>query len=264
MSFLEINNVSFEYSNNFKALDNVSLSIRRGEKVAIIGQNGAGKTTLAKLINGLFKPNKGEILINNESTINKTTAQIARTIGYVFQNPDDQIFNSDVYSEIEYGPKEIGMPEDMINEKIMEVSKLLEIDRYLKENPYNLPFSTRKLVTIASLVSMDIDAIILDEPTAGQDHNGMRILSNLINYLQSNNKTVITITHDMEFVVKNFDRVVAMANKKIIADESKRKVFWDYEVISKSNVKQPYISELAKDVGLKGSVLDIPEFIENI
>ena len=249
MSFVNINDVSFTYPDGTVAIDNISLSIEKGERVAIVGQNGAGKTTAVKMLNGLLKPTSGDIV------------KMSRKVGYVFQNPMDQIFHNNVYDEIEFGPKKIGYSENERKNLIETALELTELSAFSKENPYNLPYSIRKFVTIASIIAMDTDVIIMDEPTAGQDLKGIKILNNLIKKLSEKGKTIITITHDMEFVINNFDRVVVMANKKIIEDGDKRKIFWNEEVLKQSKIKQPYISELAKELSMKGNVLSIDEFI---
>ena len=245
MSFVNINSVSFTYPDGTVAIDNISLSIEKGEKVAIVGQNGAGKTTAVKMMNGLLKPTSGDIVIDDWNTKDYTVAKMSRKVGYVFQNPMDQIFHNNVYDEIEFGPKKIGYSESERKKLIETALELTELSVFSKENPYNLPYSIRKFVTIASIIAMDTDVIIMDEPTAGQDLKGIKILNNLIKKLSERGKTIITITHDMEFVINNFDRVVVMANKKL----------------KQSKIKQPYISELAKELSMKGNVLSIDEFI---
>ena len=261
MSFVNINSVSFTYPDGTVAIDNISLSIEKGEKVAIVGQNGAGKTTAVKMMNGLLKPTSGDIVIDDWNTKDYTVAKMSRKVGYVFQNPMDQIFHNNVHDEIEFGPKKIGYSESERKKLIETALELTELSVFSKENPYNLPYSIRKFVTIASIIAMDTDVIIMDEPTAGQDLKGIKTLNNLIKKLSERGKTIITITHDMEFVINNFDRVVVMANKKIIEDGDKRKIFWNEEVLKQSKIKQPYISELAKELSMKGNVLSIDEFI---
>ncbi|MGY3718255.1 energy-coupling factor ABC transporter ATP-binding protein, partial [Sutcliffiella cohnii] len=264
MSFLQVRNVSFEYPNGFTAVENITTNIDRGEKLAIVGQNGAGKTTTVKMMNGLLKPTQGDVIIDGQNTKDYTTAQISKKVGYVFQNPDDQIFHSDVYSEIAYGPKTKGLTDDQVHDIVLEAAELSGIEEFLGENPYNLPFSTRKFVTIACVLAMDVDVVILDEPTAGQDYIGMIQISKIIESLVQRNKTVITITHDMEFVINNFERVIVMANKRIISDTNKREVFWDLEVIDQANIKQPYISALAKKLSVGDKVLSIDEFVASV
>ena len=226
---IEFKNVSFRYPNGYMANENLNLIIREGEQVAIVGQNGAGKTTAVKLMNGLHKPCEGEVLIDGTDTKTKTAAQIARTVGYVFQNPDDQIFNPDVRSEVAY-----------------------------------IPYPIRKFVTIASVLAAKPKYIILDEPTAGQDRHGIEILKNLLHVLKEDNVGVITITHDMEFVADNFQRIVAMAHKNIIADGTKEEIFWNEAVLEDSKICKPVIGELSELLGLSRKTLYLDEIVEEI
>lgn len=264
MSFIEIDNMTYIYPDGTVAADNISLKIKKGEKVAIIGQNGAGKTTLAKTLNGLLKPSSGNVIIDGWNTKDYTTAKMSRKTGYVFQNPMNQIFHNKVHDEIEYGPKMLKYGKEETERLVEEAIKLTELEQYVEENPYNLPYSMRKFVTIASIIAMKTDVIIMDEPTAGQDLKGMKILKKIIDELSFQGKTLITITHDMEFVVNNFDRVVVMANRKVIDDGNKRDIFWKHDILKESKVKQPYISDLANTLGMEGNILDIGDFIENI
>ena len=247
MSFITVKNLNFKYPNGTEnVLNDVSLEVKKGEKVAIIGQNGAGKTTMVKMLNGLLKPVSGDVIADDWNTKDYTVAKMSRKVGYVFQNPMDQIFHNNVYDEIAFG-----------------AIKLTELEKYQRENPYNLPYSLRKFVTIAAVIAMGSDVIVMDEPTAGQDFKGMKVLHNLIDELQKQGKTIITITHDMEFVVKNFDRVIVMTNGEVIADGDKRDIFWQFDTLEKSMVKQPYISDLAREMELEGKVLSVEEFVEN-
>lgn len=258
---IRFDDVSFAYPNGHVAIEDVSLSIGAGEAVAIVGQNGAGKTSTAKLMNGLFRPTTGTVTVGGESTAKRTTAQVARTVGYVFQNPDDQIFHNDVYSEIEFGPKTLGFTGDDLEKRVYDAAELAGIGEFLDENPYNLPFSTRKFVAIASTLAMGCEAYILDEPTAGQDLAGMETIGRIVTALREQGRAIVTITHDMQFVVDNFERVVVMANKRVVADAGKREIFWDHAVLDQAMLKQPYLSELAHDLGVGGDVLALSEFV---
>lgn len=262
MSYLELKNVLFQYSEDVTAVENVSLSFNLGEKVAIIGQNGAGKTTLVKLMNGLLKPTKGEVYVDGASTKKFTTAQISRKVGYVFQNPDDQIFHNNIYDEVKFGPKILGFSEEKKKEMVELGLILAGIEELKNENPYNVPLALRKFITIASVIAMDTDVLIFDEPTAGQDYRGVKQLEYAINKLQSIGKTIITITHDMEFVVKNFKRVIIMANRNVLLDTHVSEAFWNLEVLDKSMLKQPAISQLARKVELGAEVLNIDQFLK--
>src|SRR5699024_2759828 len=261
MSYLTLDNITFQYPNGFTAIENVNLSIDEGESIAIIGQNGAGKTTTVKLMNGLIKPTSGDVIIDGWNTKEYTTAQMSKKVGYVFQNPDEQIFHNNIYSEIEFGPKNLGFSAEEVKANVLRAAKLVGVEDLLEEHPYNLPYSMRKFVTIASVIAMDSSVIILDEPTAGQDVTALKRLTTVIDTLIAEGKTIITITHDMEFVVKNFNRVVVMANKQKIADDNKYNIFWDFDVLEKWMLKQPHISRLSHRLDLDENILSIDEMV---
>ena len=262
MSFIEIDKVSFIYPDGTTAIDDISLNIEKGEKVAIIGQNGAGKTTTVKMLNRLLKPSKGQVIVDGWNTKNYTTAQMSRKVGYVFQNPMDQIFHSSVYDEMAFGPKKLKYSESEIKKVVEKAIEMTGLNDYKKENPYNLPYSVRKFVTVAAIIAMETEVIIMDEPTAGQDMKGIKILDELTRELMKQGKTVITITHDMEFVVNNFERIVVMANKKIIGDGNKKDIFKESEMLSQGKIKSPYISDLANELSMDKSILTINDFVE--
>ena len=260
MAYLELKNVSFQYPNGYTAVENVSMEFEKGEKVAIIGQNGAGKTTTVKLMNGLLRPTKGEVLVGGASTEKYTTAQIAKNVGYVFQNPDDQIFQDSIYKEIAFGLLKSRMEKAEIDKKVKEAAKLCGLENVLEEHPYNLSYSKRKFITIAAIIAMDPDVVILDEPTAEQDRGSTERLGEIMNWLTAKNKIVITITHDMEFVVKEFKRVIVMAKKQKRRDADPKEIFWDEELLKFSNLKQPYICQFANLLGYR-DVLTIDDMI---
>lgn len=259
MTFLQLKDVSFTYPNGFQAVQHVNMEFDLGESVAIIGQNGAGKTTTVKLMNALLKPTTGDVLINGESTSKFTTAQVSKKVGYVFQNPDDQIFHSDIYSEIAFGPKNQKLSASEVKERALKAAEMCGLTKWLEEHPYNLPYAMRKFITIAAIIAMDTNVIILDEPTAGQDRLATKLLVEIINELTAQGKTVITITHDMEFVANNFSRVIVMAEKQVQRDADAREIFWDHELLRKSHLKQPYISQLAHSLNLNEQILSIEE-----
>ena len=257
MGIIELKDVSFCYPNGFLAVENLSLSIERGEKIAIIGENGAGKSTTAKLINGLNRPTSGDVIIDGVNTRDKTPAQIARKVGYMFQNPGDQIYNADVFKEVSCTLRYDKRPAAEIEEITTRILKLVRLNDKRNDNPYELSFSHRRFVTMGAVLAMGTDVVVLDEPTAGQDKDGLDRLRDVMDYLTEKKVTVLTITHDMEFVVENFERVVVMANKHIIADAPKSEVFWNFPVLEKACLDQPHMSQLARRLGLDGKILDI-------
>ena len=256
-----VKNVVFNYPDGHCAIDDVSLTINAGEKVAIIGQNGAGKTTLVKMMNNLLRPTKGSVYVDDIDLKTLTTAQISKKVGYVFQNPGDQLFNRTVFDEIAYNPRYNKLPADQVKSLVEDAAEVCGITEFLNINPYDLPFAIRKFVTIACVIAMGSDYVILDEPTAGQDLDGLKLQSQIIDTLIKRNKTIIIITHDVDFVIENFDRIIVMANKKIVTDSTIYDVFWDFDVLQRANLKQPHISRLAHELGLP-KVMSIDDFIK--
>lgn len=252
---IELKDVSFAYPNGYVANENLNLLIPDGELVAIVGQNGAGKTTAVKLMNGLNKPSKGDVFVDGVNTKDKSCAWISKTVGYVFQNPDDQIFNSTALAEVEYMPKYFKFPEEEIKRRVEKAIELTGIRPYLEMNPLDIPYAIRKFVAIAAIIATEPRYLILDEPTAGQDKRGNEILENIIKELKKEGTSVIAITHDMDFVAKNFPRIIAMAHKNIIADGTAKEIFWNPDIVKESKIKMPQIAEVAAGLGLGGNIL---------
>lgn len=256
-ALVELVDVSFVYPSGVRAVDGVSLTVGAGESVAIIGQNGAGKTTAVKCMNGLLRPTSGELLLEGRPTARRTAAQVARTVGYVFQNPDDQIFHASVGKEIAYGVRRLGLDASAAEARVAEAAALTGLADVLEENPHDLPLSVRKFVTLASVVALDCAVMIFDEPTAGQDLAGLDRLADVLVRLRERGKAVVTITHDMEFVAANVDRVVVMAHGRVVTDGPAAEVFHDAEAMRAARLAQPAVAELAARLGLAGTGLDV-------
>jgi energy-coupling factor transport system ATP-binding protein len=264
MAYISLKDVTFTYPNGFTAVDNIRMEIEKGENIAIIGQNGAGKTTTVKMMNGLGKPTLGTVLIGERDTKNHTTAEMSRVVGYVFQNPDDQIFHASVISEVEFGPQVLKFDKEKKKKLVDNALELTGLQANCETNPYDLPLSVRKFVTIASIIAMDSDVMIFDEPTAGQDLEGIRRLSHILRKLHEDGKTVITITHDMEFVVANFERVIVMENKKVAISGTPREIFWNFDILNSAMLKQPYVSRLCRNLNIQGNIIRIDEAVAAI
>lgn len=252
---IELKDVSFAYPNGYVANENLNLVIPDGELLAIVGQNGAGKTTAVKLMNGLNKPTKGDVLVDGVNTKDKSCAWISKSVGYVFQNPDDQIFNSTALAEIEYMPRYMKLSEEEVKRRSSRAVEMTRISHYLKMNPLDIPYAIRKFVAIAAIIATEPKYLILDEPTAGQDKRGNETLENIIRELEKEGTSVIAITHDMDFVAKNFPRIVAMAHKNIIADGTAREIFWNADIVNESRIKKPQIAQVAERLNLPGNIL---------
>lgn len=260
---IELEHVYYTYPNGYTALEDICLTVGEGEKVAIVGQNGAGKTTAVKLMNRIHKPTKGRVVVDGVDTSTRTTAQIARHVGYVFQNPDDQIFNQSIVAEVQYMLRRTKVPEDEIKRRTEYALALTGLDAYRETNPYDIPLPLRKFLTIAAVIATQPRYIILDEPTAGQDSRGNAILKNIIDEMTGKGVAVVTISHDMDFVVDNFDRVVAMAHKNVILDASAREVFWRDDVLEECRIRRPGIAEIAQQMGCADRrVLHCQELVE--
>lgn len=264
MSLIEVENVSFSYPNGFEAVKNVSFNVEAGDNIAIIGQNGAGKTTTVKLLNGLLKPSSGNVKVKGDNTKEFTTAQISRKVGYVFQNPDDQIFNNTVYDELAYALKKMGLDESEVEDRVYAAAELSGIYEELDENPYDLPLSIRKFVTIASVIATDAEVLIFDEPTAGQDVKGLEILTKLISHLIKEGRAVITITHDMEYVVDNFDKIIVMANKEIKAIGTPNHVFFDNSLMEVAMLNPPAIVNVCNKLDIRLESLTVDELEKHL
>ena len=240
-----VRNLKFSYTEDHPIFENFQLSLDQ-RPTAIIGQNGAGKTTLVRLLKGLLKPSAGTILYQGEDISRRTVASLAGQVGYVFQNPDDQIFKYKVIDEVMFGPLNIGMPKEKAKEKAMEALALTELTSYAGENPYDLELSQRKLVAIASVLAMDTDVIILDEPTIAQDYRGKEIIRNIITSLSGQGKLVLAILHDMDFVAQCFSRVVVLAHGQLLADGTPSEVFVQEDVLKKAALDMPHPLQLRK------------------
>ena len=264
MAYITLDHVSYEYPGGFLAVEDVSLGIEKGENVAIVGQNGAGKTTTVKMFNRLIAPTKGDVTVGEMNTKKYTTAQVSRVVGYVFQNPDDQIFHSTIESEIAFGPKMMKLDEAEVARRVDDALALTGLSAQREENPYNLPLSVRKFVTIASIIAMDTEVLVLDEPTAGQDLAGNRLLESILREMLRRGKTLVTISHDMEFVADNFDRVIVMANRRVLCDGTPQNVFWNFDALAQAKLAQPYAARVCRALNIGGDIIRTPDAVEAI
>ncbi len=255
-----IENLDFSYLAEVPILKALNLRLDQ-RPTAIIGQNGAGKTTLVKLLKGLLKPVSGTIYFHGEDISKKTVAMLAGNVGYVFQNPDDQIFKYNVMDEVMFGPLNIGMDPERAKKEAERALKLTGLSGKEKENPYDLELYERKMTAIASVLAMDTDVLILDEPTIAQDWRGRQIIGDIIRSLSERGKLVIAILHDMDFVAENFERVIIMAHGQVLADAGAREVFLQEEALRKARLQKPYMMQLCETLGYKENYLTVEEMI---
>ena len=257
-----IEKLDFSYLADIPVLEDLNMKLDQ-RPTAIIGQNGAGKTTLVKLLKGLLKSVSGSIYFHGEDISDKTVAMLAGSVGYVFQNPDDQIFKYNVMDEILFGPLNIGMDPERAKKEAARALELTGLVGKEKENPYDLELYERKMTAIASVLAMDTDVLILDEPTIAQDWKGRQIIGSIIRSLSGRGKLVIAILHDMDFVAENFERVIIMAHGQVLADGTAKEVFAQEEVLKKARLQKPYVMQLSEALGYEKSYLTVEELLKD-
>jgi energy-coupling factor transport system ATP-binding protein len=243
---IKVTDARYEYSNGaVLALDGVSLEVPEGQSVGIVGQNGSGKTTLTKLLNGLLKPTSGSIVVDGKDTAKNSVQQMSSTVGYVFQNPNHQLFAPSVTAELAFGPTNLKLPPEEITERIAHALEFFDIKQYADMHPYRLSFPLRKLVGIASVFTMGPKVFVLDEPTTGQDHQTTKVINQLIHRLQDRGSTVICVSHDMPLLADVSERMIVMWNAKIIADGGAREVFGNTEVMERTHIAPPQVTQIS-------------------
>jgi energy-coupling factor transport system ATP-binding protein len=259
---ITVSNLTHQYHNQVTALQNVDLTIHSNESVAIVGENGAGKTTLAKHLNGLLKPTHGDVLIGEHNTADHTPAALARYVGYAFQNPDQQIFASKVAEEVRFGPRNLGFSPDQINNFSQQALKAVGLENQQEKHPYDLHPADRKLLTLASVLAMQTPIIVFDEPTTGQDAYHIDQIGSIITDLQTSGRTVLTISHDLDFCARYFNRVIVLRMGKVIADGLATDVLKETELLASAAVTPPQLVRLSQSLGLKLMPRTPDEFVE--
>ena len=240
---IEVKDLHFAYEEK-EVLHDIDLTVSDGEFVAIMGENGAGKTTLVKHFNGLLKPARGEVLIDGVSTRKSTVAHLSRDVGLVFQNPDHQLFSETVFEEVAFSMRNLGYPEETIRKRVKFILETLDLGAYAEASPFMLSGGERKRVALASVLVSDPKHIILDEPTIGQDYQQKDRLRNFIIQMNSQGRTVVIVTHDIEFVVDCKPRVILVSKGSILADNLYDSILSDRELVEKASLVSPQIAVL--------------------
>ena len=250
-------NVEFTYPGGARALDGVNLAVGRGDFVAIVGQNGAGKTTLTRHFNGLLRPSSGDIRVLGRSAQGVPTIELCRHVGYVFQNPDEQLFCTSVQEELKFGPTNIGADPHVTSQRVEEILGDIGLTRYREVWPKYLTKGERQRLALASVVVMDPDVLIVDEPTTGLDWvESLQILDYLERLRNERKKTIIIITHDMNIVSLYARRVVVMAKGRVVGDGTAREIFSQPDLMELACLRRPPIADLSQ--ALWGEVLLTP------
>lgn len=241
---IEIQNLSFSY-NESKVINNINLNIKKGGITAIMGQNGSGKSTLVKLIIGLLDYEEGSILIDKVDRKNFSLEELSNKIGFLFQNPDNQIFNETVYSEVAYSIKD----KNNMEQKISEILELVNLSDKREEDPFTLTKNEKQKLALATILIREPDILILDEPTTGLDYKEQREILSIINRLSKLGHTVILITHSNWIAAEYADEIIVFSDGNILLEGPTREVFWHGEKLLEANITLPEITQLGLKFG---------------
>lgn len=240
--FIRFENVHYTYPNGYEALKGVSFHIRHGEKVALVGANGAGKSTLVLHTNGLLLPKTGNVNVGDIPICKQTLTTIRQTVGVVFQNPDDQLFMPTVEEDVAFGPMNMRLPENEIKRRVSVALKAVGASALLKRASYHLSGGQKRSVAIATVLSMEPDVLVMDEPSSNLDPIARRQLISIIN---SFTHTCLIATHDLEMVWELCERTLVMKDGKILADGSTHDIFNNLPLLKEGGLEQPYQAIIA-------------------
>jgi energy-coupling factor transport system ATP-binding protein len=251
---LVLDAVVYQYPGGVRALDGVSLRISAGEAMALVGQNGSGKTTLVRHLNGLLRPTSGRVLVGGTDAAGFTVAALSRQVGLVFQEPDRQIFSGSVQREVEFGPRNLGVRGAALAAATANALAAVGLSGEEGTNPYDLGSARRKLLAIASVLAMRTYALVLDEPTTGQDGTGIGRIQDLVRRVTGEGRTVIAVSHDLRFVAETFPRVVVLRAGRVVLDGSPDEAFaaTNGDVLRSTGLEPPPAALLADQLGVKG------------
>ena len=261
-AILEMKDVKFSYESGKEILHGVSFKVNRGEMVSIVGRNGAGKSTISKLICGFYKPTEGKILFNGRDLVNDTIKERAEKIGIVMQNPNQMISKTMIFDEVALGLKVRGVSEEEIKKRVFETLKICGLYEFRNWPISALSFGQKKRVTIASILVLNPEVIILDEPTAGQDFKHYTEIMEFLRELNQKGVTIIMITHDMHLMLEYTNRAIVLSDGVKLADDIAANVLTDEEVINKANLKETSLYELAIKANLDNPRMFVKKFID--
>jgi energy-coupling factor transport system ATP-binding protein len=257
-AILEAEGLVHVYPGGTRALDGVDLVVRRGERVAVVGQNGSGKTTLVRHFNGLLRPTEGRVLVDGVDAAGQRVAHLAAMVGLAFQDPDRQIFAAKVRSEVAFGPRNLGLSGAALEEAVTKALVATGLEAEAGTNPYDLGYSRRKHLALASILAMSTPVVILDEPTTGQDARGIDRVHRIVQELSAAGRTVVAISHDMRFVAEAFDRVVVMRDGRIVLDGPPADVFAEpaWPTLASTYLEPPLAARIGARLGLGSTPTD--------
>ncbi len=253
MHLIETRDLSYTYPGNVTALHEVNFVASRKARIAVIGSNGAGKSTLFKCFNGIFRPTSGSVLIRGEQITKANLREVRKFVGIVFQNADDQIFSPTVEQDVAFGPTNLGLDDETIHHRVHEALKLVGIEDLAHRVPHHLSGGEKKRVAIAGIIAMEPEVLVLDEPTAGLDPQGVHDLIGFVNSLSARyGMTVIFSTHDVALVPEIADYVYVMSRGRFVAQGTVKEIFAQQELLRSVRLEVPVLPRLIRSVQEKG------------
>lgn len=259
---LELDNINFSYNNEKQILKNVSFKINKGDMAAIVGRNGAGKSTISKLVCGFYKPTSGRILFDGKDMVDYTIKERSEKIGFVMQNPNQMISKTMVYDEVAFGLKIRGLSDSEIKERVYETLRICGLYGYRNWPISALSFGQKKRVTIASILVLNPDMIILDEPTAGQDFKHYTEIMEFLVDLNKKDVTILMVTHDMHLMLEYTNKVIVLSEGEKIADNIPAYILTNKEIIEKANLKETSLHQLALKCDIEDTTKFVNKFID--
>ena len=236
-SYLSVNNLNFEYPDGFKALENINLSLSKGERLAVLGPNGAGKTTLILHLNGILGDLNGQISLNNKDFSEKNISKIRKSVGLVFQDPDDQLFMPTVLEDVMFGPKNFGFSDELVKKNSINALEQVKMLQFKDKPPHHLSFGQKRKVAIASVLASEPELLVLDEPSSNLDPASRR---ELIDILKNLDVSIILVTHDLPMALEICNRSVILNNGKITADDDTYKILKNKKIMSDNRLELPF------------------------
>jgi len=240
-----------QYPNGVQAVRDVTMTIGKGDYIALIGKNGSGKSTLAKHFNGLLRPTAGKVVVGGLDTASTRSEELSRIVGYVFQNPDYMLFSTTIEDEVAFGPKNLRLRPDVVRKRVEEALDVTGLTEHRKESPLFFGKGIRRRITIAAVLSMSPDVMVIDEPTTGMDYRGRESVMSLIDRLNELGKTIVIITHDMKVVAAHSHRALVMSDGQIILDSPTESLFENHDALRRASLKPPQRIQVADELGLK-------------
>ncbi|WP_313183922.1 energy-coupling factor ABC transporter ATP-binding protein [Lacrimispora sp.] len=241
---LQAENLCYSYGQDKQVLMDINITVRKGEKLVILGSNGAGKSTCFLNLNGVYRPDSGRILYRGKEIGKKDLNELRKNVGIVFQDADNQIIASTVFAEVSFGPMNLKLPREEVKKRVEDALEYMNLGSMRDRPPHYLSGGEKKRVSIADIIAMESEVVIFDEPTASLDPVNVEMLEGVLDKMNEMGKTLLISTHDVDFAYRFADRAVIFAGGRIIADGPVREVFGDDEVLHQANLKRPILLEV--------------------